>query len=148
VLNSAWVHATGLTGQGGLPMVRRRSTVRFRNGAPPKDQVRSSLDSSHPTLRMGVVTVLGGIWEIVGDRVLPIGRTEAGGSREGQRGDDAAAFIVAVQTSVVSSDLHASEASRLVTYGDNRSSSELRYPSGRIAPGRYRRSRRDITGNL
>jgi hypothetical protein len=44
-------------------MVRRRSTVRFRNGAPLKDQVRSSLDSSHPTLRMGVVAVLGGIWE-------------------------------------------------------------------------------------
>src|SRR5438094_8938546 len=46
-------------------MVRRRSTVRFRNGAPLKDQVRSSLDSSHPTLRMGAVAVLGGIWEIV-----------------------------------------------------------------------------------
>jgi hypothetical protein len=46
-------------------MVRRRSTVRFRNGAPLKDQVRSSLDSSHPTPRMGVVAVLGGIWEIV-----------------------------------------------------------------------------------
>ena len=46
-------------------MVRRRSTVRFRNGAPLKDQVRSSLDNSHPTLRMGVVAVLGGIWEIV-----------------------------------------------------------------------------------
>ena len=45
-------------------MVRRRSTVRFRNGAPLKDQVRSSLDSSHPTLRMGAVAVLGGIWEI------------------------------------------------------------------------------------
>ena len=46
-------------------MVRRRSTVRFRNGAPLKDQVRSSLDSSHPTQRMGAVAVLGGIWEIV-----------------------------------------------------------------------------------
>ena len=46
-------------------MVRRRSTVRFRNGAPLKDQVRSSLDSSYPTLRMGVFTVLGGIWEVV-----------------------------------------------------------------------------------
>jgi hypothetical protein len=46
-------------------MVRRRSTVRFRNGAPLKGQVRSSLDSSHPTLRMGAVTVLGGIWEVV-----------------------------------------------------------------------------------
>src|ERR1700745_2558575 len=46
-------------------MVRRRSTVRFRNGAPLKDQVRSSLDSSHSTLRMGAVAVLGGIWEIV-----------------------------------------------------------------------------------
>ena len=46
-------------------MVRRRSTVRFRNGAPLKNQVRSSLDSSHPTLRMGAVAVLGGIWEIV-----------------------------------------------------------------------------------
>jgi hypothetical protein len=46
-------------------MVRRRSTVRFRNGAPLKDQVKSSLDSSHLTLRMGVVAVLGGIWEIV-----------------------------------------------------------------------------------
>src|SRR6516225_2514162 len=45
-------------------MVRRRSTVRFRNGALIKDQVRSSLDSSHPTLRMGAVAVLGGIWEI------------------------------------------------------------------------------------
>src|SRR5580765_3643638 len=56
-------------------MVRRRSTVRFRNGSPLKDQVRSSLGSSHPTLRMGAVAVLGGIWEIVspgypvGDRV-------------------------------------------------------------------------------
>jgi len=46
-------------------MVRRRSTVRFRNGAPLKYQVRSSLDSSHPTLWMGAVAVLGGIWEIV-----------------------------------------------------------------------------------
>jgi hypothetical protein len=46
-------------------MVRRRSTVRFRNGAPLKDQVRSSLDSSYPTLWMGAVAVLGGIWEIV-----------------------------------------------------------------------------------
>ena len=46
-------------------MVRRRSTVRFRNGAPLKDQVRSSLDRSHPTLWMGAVAVLGGIWEIV-----------------------------------------------------------------------------------
>ena len=49
-------------------MVRRRSTVRFRNGAPLKNQVRSSLDSSHPTLRMGAVAVLGGIWEIVSFR--------------------------------------------------------------------------------
>ena len=39
--------------------------VRFRNGAPLKNQVRSSLDSSYPTLRMGAVAVLGGIWEIV-----------------------------------------------------------------------------------
>jgi hypothetical protein len=57
-------------------MVRRRSTVRFRNGAPLQDQVRSSLDSSHPTLRMGVVAVLGGIWEIVffrADRARPVG---------------------------------------------------------------------------
>src|SRR5438874_12462484 len=46
-------------------MVRRRSTVRFRNGAPLKYQVRSSLNSSHPTLRMGAVAVLGGIWEVV-----------------------------------------------------------------------------------
>jgi hypothetical protein len=46
-------------------MVRRRSTVRFRNGAPLYDQVRSSLDSSNPTLRMRAVAVLGGIWEIV-----------------------------------------------------------------------------------
>src|SRR5215831_12031140 len=49
-------------------MVRRRSTVRFRNGAPINDQVRSSLDSSHPTLWMGAVAVLGGIWEIVFSR--------------------------------------------------------------------------------
>jgi hypothetical protein len=47
-------------------MVRRRSTVRFRNGASLKYQVRSSLDSSYPTLWMGAVAVLGGIWEIVG----------------------------------------------------------------------------------
>ena len=33
--------------------------------SPLQDQVRSSLDSSHPTLRVGVVAVLGGIWEIV-----------------------------------------------------------------------------------
>jgi hypothetical protein len=33
--------------------------------SPLKGQVRSSLDSSHPTLLMGVVVVLGGIWEIV-----------------------------------------------------------------------------------
>jgi hypothetical protein len=46
-------------------MVRRRSTVRFRNGAPEKDQVRSSPNSSHSTRRMGAVAVLGGIWEIV-----------------------------------------------------------------------------------
>jgi hypothetical protein len=48
-------------------MVRRRSTVRFRNGAPqelPAGQVRSSLDSSHPTRRLGAVPVLGGIWEM------------------------------------------------------------------------------------
>src|SRR6185437_12367324 len=49
-------------------MVRRRSTVRFRNGAPIKDQVRSSLDSSYPTLWVGAVAVLGGIWEIVFSR--------------------------------------------------------------------------------
>jgi hypothetical protein len=57
-------------------MVRRRSTVRFRNGAPLKDQVRSSLDSSYPTLRKGAVAVLGGIWEIVffqADRARPVG---------------------------------------------------------------------------
>jgi hypothetical protein len=46
-------------------MVRRRSTARFRNGAPLQDQVRSSLDNSHRTPRMGAVAVLGGIWEIV-----------------------------------------------------------------------------------
>jgi hypothetical protein len=44
---------------------KEKSTVRFRNGAPLKDQVRSSLNSSYPTLRMGAVAVLGGIWEIV-----------------------------------------------------------------------------------
>ena len=33
--------------------------------AATQDQVRSSLDSSHPTLRIGAVAVLGGIWEIV-----------------------------------------------------------------------------------
>jgi hypothetical protein len=60
-------------------MVRRRSTVRFRNGAPLKDQVRSSLDSSHPTLWMGAVAVLGGIWEVVSsgsfgaDMTCPVG---------------------------------------------------------------------------
>src|SRR5690349_12356899 len=67
-------------------MARRRSTVRFRNGAPLKDQVRSSLDSSRPTLRMGAVAVLGGIWEIVfcGQRVRPaeLARSPARVSRE------------------------------------------------------------------
>src|SRR6266487_4737845 len=68
-------------------MVRRRSTVRFRNGAPLKYQVRSSMDSSHPTLWMGAVAVLGGIWEIVfvGDRVLrpaELARSHARVSRE------------------------------------------------------------------
>jgi hypothetical protein len=48
-------------------MVRRRSTVRFRNGAPLKYQVRSSLDTSHPTLWMGAVAVFG---RDLGDRVL------------------------------------------------------------------------------
>ncbi len=62
-------------------MVRRRSTVRFRNGAPLKDQVRSSLDSSHPTLRMGAVAVLGGIWEIVSSA----GWTRAGWKPPGGR---------------------------------------------------------------
>ena len=63
-------------------MVRRRSTVRFRNGAPLKYQVRSSLDSSHPTLLMGAVAVLGGIWEIVSaaSRARPVGG-------EGEPGD-------------------------------------------------------------
>jgi hypothetical protein len=65
-------------------MVRRRSTVRFRNGAPLKDQVRSSLDSPHSTLRMGAVAVLGGIWEIVSVS----GPTElARSAREGEPGD-------------------------------------------------------------
>jgi hypothetical protein len=62
-------------------MVRRRSTVRFRNGAPLKDQVRSSLDSSHPTLRMGVVAVLG-IWEIVFCGPAELARSPAWVSRE------------------------------------------------------------------
>src|ERR1700750_1544009 len=63
-------------------MVRRRSTVRFRNGAPIKDQVRSSLDSSHRTLRMGAVAVLGGIWEIL---VLPTRFFRTDGARLGGR---------------------------------------------------------------
>ena len=74
-------------------MVRRRSTVRFRNEAPLKDQVRSSLDSSHPTLRMGAVPVLGGIWEIVFWEIVffrtdsSSGPTElAWSAREGQPG--------------------------------------------------------------
>ena len=69
-------------------MVRRRSTVRFRNGAPLKDQVRSSLNSSHPTLRMEAVPVLGGIWEIVFFRTdSSSGPTElAWSAREGQPG--------------------------------------------------------------
>ena len=67
-------------------MVRRRSTVRFRNGAPLKDQVRSSLDSSHPTIWMGAVAVLGGIWEIV--FFWASGLTERTPSaREGEPGD-------------------------------------------------------------
>src|ERR1700758_5555481 len=68
-------------------MVRRRSTVRFRNGAPLKDQVRSSLDGSHPTLRMGAVAVLGGIWEIVSVRADSPGPTElVRSARDGQPG--------------------------------------------------------------
>src|SRR6266487_2603562 len=63
-------------------MVRRRSTVRFRNGAPLKYQVRSSLDSSHPTLWMGAVAVLGGIWEIVFCRSAELARSPAWVSRE------------------------------------------------------------------
>src|ERR1700733_15390721 len=49
-------------------MVRRRSTVRFRNGAPQELPARPGqklTNSYHPTLRMGAVPVLGGIWEIV-----------------------------------------------------------------------------------
>src|SRR5690242_21643058 len=65
-------------------MVRRRSTVRFRNGTPRNNQVRSSLDSSHLTLWMGAAVVLGGIWEIVSVS----GPTElARSAREGQPGD-------------------------------------------------------------
>ena len=56
--------------------------VRFRNGARLKDQVRSSLDGSHPTLRMGAVAVLGGIWEIVSGPIK-----FARSAREGQPGD-------------------------------------------------------------
>ena len=67
---------------GAVLMVRRRSTVRFRNGAPLKDQVRSSLDSSHPTLRMGAVAVLGGIWEIVFYGPAELARSPARVSRE------------------------------------------------------------------
>ena|SRR6516225_12432118 len=77
-------------------MVRRRSTVRFRNGAPLKDQVRSSLGSSHPTLRMGAVALLGGIWEIVSgptfraDRTRPVGpRRSAGRCRAPRREPEA-----------------------------------------------------------
>jgi hypothetical protein len=76
-------------------MVRRRSTVRFRNGAPRNDQVRSSLDSSHPTLRMGAVPVLGGIWEIASCRAgragpagpaRPAGELTPRGTRRVRRG--------------------------------------------------------------
>src|SRR5260370_14838910 len=63
-------------------MVRRRSTVRFRNGAPLQDQVRSSLDSSHPTLWMGAVAVLGGIWEIVFCGPAELARSPARVGRE------------------------------------------------------------------
>ena len=66
-------------------MVRRRSTVRFRNGAPLKDQVRSSLDSCHLTLWMGAVAVLGGIWEIVFLRAISDNeRARLGGERAGR----------------------------------------------------------------
>jgi hypothetical protein len=47
-----------------IPYTTSVDVNRFRNGAPLKDQVRSSLDSSHRTLRIGAVAVLGGIWEI------------------------------------------------------------------------------------
>ena len=75
-------------------MVRRRSTVRFRNGAPLKYQVRSSPDSSHPTLWMGAVAALGGIWEIVSACEIVSGRADSPGgptelarsAREGQPG--------------------------------------------------------------
>jgi len=56
--------------------------------SPLKDQVRSSLDSSHPPLRMGAVAVLGGIWEIeivfCGQHVRPaeLARSPARVSRE------------------------------------------------------------------
>src|SRR6185437_15777839 len=63
-------------------MVRRRSTVRFRNGAPLKDQVRSSLDSS--ILRCG--WELSPYWEESG-RWCSSGPTElARSAREGQPG--------------------------------------------------------------
>ena len=84
-------------------MVRRRSTVRFRNGAPLKNQVRSSLDSSHPTPRMGAVAVLGGIWEIVSvsgptglaDRARPVGpRGSAGRCRVPRREPEACRTVV------------------------------------------------------
>src|ERR1700730_4403739 len=73
-------------------MVRRRSTVRFRNGDPLKDQVRSSLDSSPLTLWMGARAVLGGIWEIVfcasHGRLCSSGPTErARSARKAQAGD-------------------------------------------------------------
>ena len=63
--------------------------VRFRNGAPLKDQVRSSLDSSHPTLRMGAVAVLGGIWEIVffrTDGTRQVGQRGSAGRMPGLHG--------------------------------------------------------------
>jgi hypothetical protein len=65
-------------------MVRRRSTVRFRNGAPLKDQVRSSLDSSHPTLLMGVSPY----WEESGRSCLrPAASRARPVAREGEPGD-------------------------------------------------------------
>jgi hypothetical protein len=79
-------------------MVRRRSTVRFRNGAPLKGQVRSSLDSSHPTLRMGAVAVLGGIWEIVfflPGRARPVGTARVSWEMPGSRREPEACRILA-----------------------------------------------------
>ena len=105
-------------------MVRRRSTVRFRNGAPAKDQVRSSPDGSHPTRWIGAIAALGGIWEIVSSR---LGQAEAGGSCEGSaemiRRCSSWRFkpMLFHLTCVLRTP-------RFVTFGDNLLSRELRCP--------------------